>query len=111
MNFTENEKELRCCFGGIMDTTACDRVTPLLKEKIQKALSKNPDCQLVFDLENTQYITSAFLRLCVLYHSQFGRHRFRILNFNENVKKVFEVSGLVGIMDLTSPGSQFDVSG
>lgn len=111
MNFTENEKELCCYFGGVMDTTTCDRIAPLLKERVQKTLPKNPRCRLVFDLENTQYITSAFLRLCVLYHSQFGRERFSILNLNENVKKVFEVSGLVGIMDLTSPGGQFDISG
>ena len=111
LNFIENEKELRCCFSGTMDTLACDRITPVLKQKIQEVLSKYPDIRLIFDLKNTGYITSAFLGLCVFCHSQFGKQRFSILNLDENIKRVFEVSGLLGIMDMTSPGSQFDITG
>lgn len=110
MIFEEQGNKLHILFGTELNSMVCSEIEKPLNEQIQSAAKKHPDLVLEFDLKNTKYITSAFLRLCIFHAKQVGRKNFHLLNLNENVRHVFDVSGLLGAIDLISPGSRFDIT-
>jgi len=86
-NITE-EKNLVCTFGVRMDTTKCQEIEAELLNKVVE--TKIP---VIFDLEEVDYVSSAFLRLCLRIAKEVGTGNFSIINVHPNVKKVFKIAG------------------
>jgi anti-anti-sigma factor len=76
-------------FPDRLDTLACTGVEADLRTRL--AGSSEP---VLFDLSNVEYVSSAFLRLCVLTCRKCGAQGFRIVNVNPTVKRVFKIAGL-----------------
>lgn len=110
MIFEEQGNRLCVRFGPELNSEVCEEIENQLNEQIRTAVQKHPNLVLEFDLKNTQYVTSAFLRLCVFHAKQVGLKNFHLINPNESIRHVFEVSGLLGAIDLISPGTRFDVT-
>jgi anti-anti-sigma factor len=75
-----------------------------------KAVRKNEDflikefsgkSKIIFDLKNVEFITSAFVRICLEVVKIVGKGNFKILNTQEFVKTVFKTSLLDKCIDLS----------
>ncbi len=86
-NITQ-EKTLVCSFSRKMDTAECQKVEDQLFDKVVE--EKIP---VVFDLDEVDYVSSAFLRLCLRVAKEVGPANFSIMNVHPNVKKVFKIAG------------------
>jgi anti-anti-sigma factor len=76
-------------FPSNLDTAACAELEAELRASL--AGSSEP---VVFDLSHVEYVSSAFLRLCIFACRQCATQGFRIVNVNPIVKRVFKVAGL-----------------
>ncbi|MDR2441370.1 MAG: STAS domain-containing protein [Planctomycetaceae bacterium] len=101
MDFTEDNNTLRCIFSGKLDTLTCSNLEDTLNKRIIGFLEKQDVACLIFDLSDVNYISSAFLRLCLCYFKSAGKKNFRIENPNQEVQKVLQIFGFMEIMKIT----------
>lgn len=96
MNLETVEKEevtiLR--FSGSFDTNTAPSVESQLKSMVT-----NRRYNLLLDFSNLDFISSAGIRvLLVIYKQLLGKGRMVICNSNEQVREVFEMTGLAGLI-------------
>ncbi len=89
----QDGNKLLCTFKGFMDTSNSGRVEPQLRQALDGYKGS-----IVFDLQEVDYVASAFIRLCVAAHRAAGAEGFTIVNSKPPVKKVFMISGLQGML-------------
>ncbi len=100
MIFEETVDTLYCRFEKNVNTTLCTEVASQLRDRITDAQQRIPGLNVVFDMAGTEYICSAFLRLCILHGKQVGFSGFRVENVSDDVRRVFEITGLTGMLSL-----------
>jgi anti-anti-sigma factor len=88
MKFLKNENALVCQFASHLNTAVCNEIEPHILEEIGKGHE-----QVVFDLSEVEFVSSAFLRLCLKSYNKLGSDSFSIINTSPVVKKVFMVAG------------------
>lgn len=98
MEFQENGDTLRCLFQGDLNSLACRELEPAIAEHVAEARKKHAPLQLVFDLAQSHFVTSAFIRICIAQCKVVGIQHFRIEHADEEVKGVFEIAGLTEMM-------------
>ena len=98
MRFEETNDTIYCRFGENMNTIVCAEAAPVLAERIDTVLARTPGGNVVFDLKETRYICSGFLRLCILHGKKAGKERFRVENASDEVRNVFNMTGLTSLM-------------
>ncbi len=95
MNFTKDGDKLTIALTGRLDTTTA----PSLEEKIGAEISGTKE--LVFDLSELEYISSAGLR--VLLSTQKAMNKLGTMTVkgaNESILEIFEVTGFVDILNI-----------
>ncbi|MDR2407787.1 MAG: STAS domain-containing protein [Bacteroidales bacterium] len=98
MKYEQIEGTLFCRFSNKMDTITCAQVKDELANQINSALQANSDLKIVFDLSETTYIASSFLRLCIQYYKLVGKERFAIVNVSDNIREVFDIAVLTDML-------------
>jgi len=101
MHFLETDNTLNCVFSDRLDGYACPEIERELSLRVANFKKGRQDAQLVFDLTDVIYISSAFLRICLIYCKTFGKHHFSVANVSEDIHKVFHISGFIEIMHVT----------
>ena len=91
MSFAAEVKDgvLSIAFAGRMDTTECMFVENDFRREADKHSGK-----IVFDLSDTDYISSSFLRLCTYAAKKAGPGNLLIKGASPVVKKIFQLSGM-----------------
>ncbi|MBP5275032.1 MAG: STAS domain-containing protein [Abditibacteriota bacterium] len=89
VKFSEKDGTLICTFEGLLNTVACNEMDADLKEHVE-----NTTGDVIFDLADTDYIASSFLRLCIFTAKAVGTERFNIINTKKEIYDIFEMSGL-----------------
>ena len=89
VGFQQEEDKLLCRFIGRMDTTVSMSIEKDVLENIRR--SSTP---VVFDLQEVDYVASAFLRLCIAGAKAAGERKMTMINVKPAIKKVFKVAGL-----------------
>lgn len=102
MKFEEQENTLCCFFPGDLNTDVCTSVDLELNPRIHEFLEKRDRGQIVFDLSDVSYISSAFLRLCLIYCKAAGNRNFKIEHVSPDVFQVFRIAGFVEMMNIVS---------
>lgn len=102
MKFEEQENTLHCFFSGDLNTDVCASIDLELRSKIHEFMEKRDQGQIVFDLSGVPYISSAFLRLCLIYCKAAGSRNFRIEHVSPDVFQVFTIAGFVEMMNIVS---------
>jgi len=82
------EKKLVCSFSERLDTENCSKFEDEIYQKVQE--SKIP---VIFDLQHVDYVSSAFLRICLQVSRKVGIENLSIINVHPNVKRVFKIAG------------------
>lgn len=90
----ENDKIIIAVDGRIDSTTAKD-----FESAIKKDVTENSD--LIFDFRDLAYISSAGLRILLGTQKLMSRQgKMKIINVNEVVNEIFEVTGFSYILDI-----------
>lgn len=90
----ENDKIIIAVDGRIDSTTAKD-----FESAIKKDVTENSD--LIFDFKDLAYISSAGLRILLGTQKLMSRQgKMKIINVNEVVNEIFEVTGFSYILDI-----------
>lgn len=94
VKYEENGKCVTFFFDGRMDTIKC-----MTAEK-EIVIMLDDYEEIIFDLQNVEYIASSFLRLCGRASNKVKPGRFSIINVTPSVKKVFKIAGLADRLNL-----------
>ena len=90
IDFNVNNGELNVLLEGRLDTTTAPELESFLAENLNKASSVS------FDLKALSYISSAGLRVLLATHKRIGG-KFKLVNVNELVFEVLEMTGFADI--------------
>lgn len=86
---------LRCSFDAHLDTASCKDIELRLAEH----LNAKP-ASVTFDMSNVEYISSAFLRICIMTAKKITKGSFQIVSVAPAVKKVFKMAKLDDILNV-----------
>ena len=95
INKSMNNGKLGIALEGRLDTTTAP--------ELEKALKDNMDAanELTMDFEKLDYISSAGLRVLLSAHkTMMKKGGMKVVNANEMVKEVFDVTGFADILDI-----------
>ncbi len=83
---------------GRIDTTTAPKLDARVGEVISAA------DQLVFDLTNVEYISSAGLRIILQTHKSMSAKNgiFKIIGANEELMEIFEMTGFLDFLNIES---------
>ena len=92
---TKTDKQVILALEGRLDTTTA----PELEKELQKSLDDVTD--LVFDLTDLEYISSAGLRVLLYAQKVMNRQgKMTVRHPNEMIQEVFEITGFVDILHI-----------
>ncbi|WP_148135071.1 STAS domain-containing protein [Candidatus Formimonas warabiya] len=94
---TKNENVITLTLSGRLDSVTSSK----LGEELSKVFEEG-SIDLVFDFEALDYISSAGLRVLLTAQKKMNAlaTTMKVINANENVKEVFEVTGFAGILTI-----------
>ena len=90
-----NGQELKIIVSGRLDT--------ITAPELSKFVSDNCDgiTKLIFDFKDLEYISSSGIRVLVSYSKIMeSRGEMIICNVNDDVKEIFEITGLLEILKI-----------
>ena len=111
MTFFEIGDKLRCVFAGRLDGIACSEIELELLQRVTAFRENREKAYLTFDLAEVVFISSAFLRLCLILFKTFGKDCFAITNVSEDIHKVFHISGFADIMHVKQKNAVTEKAG
>jgi len=100
VNLSKIDNTLYCSFAKRLDGYVCAAFEQDLSVHVTEFKKSHEDARMVFDLDGVVFISSVFLRLCLIYLKTFGKDRFTIVNVSDDVRKAFHVSGFAEIMNV-----------
>ena len=100
MNFEELGHTLRCSFSGDLRADVCSLIENELNDRVSGFLKNRDHHEVVFDLADVRYMSSAFLRLCLFHCKLTGNENFRIENSSGDLKKIFQIAGFTEMMNI-----------
>ena len=100
MNFLEKDNTLHCLFSGKLDGSVCSKIEQDLLKRVSRFKECRENIKLIFDLGEVVFISSAFLRICLICYKTVGENFFHVTNTSEEIHKVFRVSGFSTIMNV-----------
>ena len=95
-NLDTHSNTLICQFIGRLDTNNTSKIVDSIEEKIKNHTgdTQNAVPKIVFDIEQVDYIASAFIRICIKAVQKAGKTNFSIINATPMIKKTFKIAGL-----------------
>ena len=95
INKNLNGSSLNVALEGRLDTTTAPELEQSLKESMDAAT------ELTMDFAKLEYISSAGLRVLLSAHKAMSKKGgMKVVNVNEVVNEVFEVTGFADILDI-----------
>ena len=95
INKTVNGNALTIALEGRLDTTTAPELEQALKESLDGAQ------ELIMDFSKLDYISSAGLRVLLSAHKTMrAKGGMKVVNVNEIVKEVFDVTGVADILTI-----------
>lgn len=85
----EMQDRLLIRFEGRMDTARCTEIAAEVRAAVTA-----PALPVVFDLQQVDFVASAFIRLCIYAYQQAGSQGFQLVNTGPSIKRVFKIAGL-----------------
>ena len=88
--------------GGIMTIALEGRLDTTTAPELQKEISMLGNVtELIFDFEKLAYISSAGLRVLMVAHKGMSdKGGVKIINANDDVKEIFEITGFDSILNI-----------
>jgi anti-anti-sigma factor len=96
--FSEIDNTLYCSFSDRLDGHACSMFEQELLCHVAEFKNNHEGARIIFDLDGVIFVTSAFLRVCLVHLKTLGKNHFAITNVSEEIHEVFYISGFTEIM-------------
>lgn len=94
-----NGENLILHIDGRVDTKTAPELDVVLKEALNGVSS------LIFDLEKVPYMSSAGLRVLLVAQKQMNaKGKMKVINANEDLMEIFEITGFADILTIDSSG-------
>ncbi len=95
INKTQENEKLTIAIEGRLDTTTAPQLEAELKSSIDGVK------ELVFDIKDLEYISSAGLRVLLTAQKTMNKQgSMKVTGANEAVMEIFEVTGFVDILNI-----------
>jgi anti-anti-sigma factor len=94
--YSRTEEQLIISFTGKLDTATCIDFEDELYNQL-KAVATT----VIFDLNEVDYISSMFLRVCTKTAQKTGKENFSIINVAEPVMKLFKLTRLNSFLNIS----------
>ena len=91
LNIIEQDTALVIRLSGRLDSTQSAAIAAPLAERIRQACKP-----VIFDMEEVSFVSSAFLRICILTAKSMEAGSLQVVNTSPMIKKVFKLAGLDG---------------
>jgi anti-anti-sigma factor len=85
---TETSDRVTLVFSGRQDSKICNDIADSVQQRIDETQK-----HVVFEMRDVDYVSSAFLRICLKTAKTLGPERFSIINVAPSIKMVFKISG------------------
>ena len=95
MNFKIADNQLKIFLEGRIDTNNAAEV----EQNIKSVVAENPACELVFDADKLQYISSAGLRILMKFRKS-KKQKLKIENASKEIFEVLEMTGFTAMFDV-----------
>ncbi len=90
-----NDGTLTLSIAGRIDTKTAPELDQLIKDALDGVK------ELVFDLAQTAYISSAGLRVLLIAQKQMNKQgKMKVVNANSDLMEIFEVTGFTDILTI-----------
>lgn len=89
--------------GTTLEVALAGRLDGVTAPELEADLKDQTDGveELIFDLSDLEYISSAGLRVLLSVHkAMYGKGNIKVINANEIVREVFEVTGFDSILNI-----------
>lgn len=101
MDIEISDNTFLCRFDGDLNVLFCMDNEHELAQRINRFLQQRDHGVVVFDLARVRYISSAFLRVCLMHCKEAGNGNFFIRNVSNDIYTVFQLTGFTEIMHVT----------
>ncbi|MCX6250857.1 MAG: STAS domain-containing protein [Bacteroidetes bacterium] len=103
--YYSKEKHLVCRFAGRLDTSICITLSEEIQQKLQELKQgqgekDQPEEKIDFDMKDVTFISSSFIRICLITFNQTGKGNFAIINCDPFLKKTFKIAGLDDLLSV-----------
>lgn len=96
--YDQDANTLTFIFSGHMDSARCMPMAPEVEKKVmEQAGSPAPaskPLKAVFDLKEVDFISSAFIRICMMVLARVKTGNLTVQNAGPFIKKTIKISGL-----------------
>lgn len=86
---------LTVCLHGRADASNSENIEKEIESYFSEAVNS-----MVLDLSEVEYISSAFLRVCLKLVKKFGKENFTIINVQPTVLKVFKIANFTELIKI-----------
>ena len=92
----KSDNSLHFHFEGRLDSENTHKISNIVEDKINSYYEKKngEPVKIIFDIEEVDYIASAFIRICIKASKTVGKDNFSLINSIPIIKKTFKVAGL-----------------
>lgn len=109
--FDQEEQKLVCIFCEKMNSENSPLVTQKIETKLheleQNSMISTGDSgkydrlKIIFDLEEVNFVASAFMRTCIIFARKIQPGNFSIINSQPVIKKTFMIAGLDNLIEIS----------
>lgn len=92
-------ERLILAFHGRLDSAGCASIQEEVMATVRQAEARS----VRFDLSGTDFVASAFLRLCILTAKTVGAEHFELVHLAPMVREVFGMAGLDRHLRIVEP--------
>ena len=100
LNFIQQQNKLNCRFSGRLTTEISSAFAEILTKRIEELKRGNVSTEpfkIVFDMEDVIYLSSSFLRVCMIAAKKVEKNLFSIIKTNQIVKDLIITAGMENI--------------
>ena len=100
LNFIQQQNKLNCRFSGRLTTEISSAFAEILTKRIEELKRGNVSTEpfkIVFDMEDVIYLSSSFLRVCMIAAKKVEKNLFSIIKTNQFVKDLLLTAGMENI--------------
>ena len=110
--FEKDKQTLICKFSVRMDSENSPAAALMIDEKLEELLNKNEiqisaensnkfeNLKIIFNLQNVNFVSSAFMKICIIFTNKVQPESFSIINTHPFIKKTFKIAGLDNMMEI-----------
>lgn len=105
-DFNPAEKKVTCYLSGQLDTYTCTGISEEIQHKLNEfrlGLGENelPEHKVDFDMKEVTFISSSFIRICLVTYKSLKQGHFTISNCDPFMKKTFKIAGLDDLLKVS----------